>query len=190
MMALFLLVACRAQRPPEQVPVEPVIAAPRGAPLGPSIYDLDLPLHDARGQAIGLDVHRGHPTLVAMFYASCAVACPVLISEVKMTLAELGQPEARVLLVSFDPARDTPERLSVLARERALDERWVIAAPSEDDARTLAAVLGVKYRRLPSGEFAHGATIVALDSEGRPVARVDRLGQRDALISALAPQLQ
>ncbi|MEO8755884.1 MAG: SCO family protein [Casimicrobiaceae bacterium] len=189
-LALALVVACRAQRAPEQVAVEPVVikpvlAQPPVTPLGPSIYDLELPLRDSHGQKIGLDVHRGHPTLVAMFYASCPVACPVLISEVRSTLEELGRSDARVLLVSFDPARDTPEKLSALVAERGLDDRWAVAAASEADAQTLAAVLGVKYRRIASGEFAHGATIVALDGEGRPVARADRLGQRDALVSAL-----
>jgi protein SCO1/2 len=192
MMFAMMIAACRAQRAPESVPAPAAPAAAPAAieteaePLGPPIYDLDMALRDARGETIGLDVHRGHPTLVAMFYASCPVACPVLTEEIRTTLAEAARPDARVLLVSFDPARDTPEKLAELARERGLDERWTVAAPSEADARTLAAVLGVKYRRLASGEFVHGATIIALDGEGRPIARTDRLGQRDVLVSALA----
>lgn len=185
------LAACRATQPaPEPVPaLDAAVSSTETAPtvpLGPSIYELELPLRDAKGHTIGLDVHRGHVTLVAMFYASCPVACPVLIDEIKTTLAEAGRADARVLLVSFDPARDTPEKLASLVAERGLDDRWTVAAAGEGDARTLAAVLGVRYRRLASGEFVHGSTIVALDGEGRPVARTDRLGQRDALISALS----
>jgi protein SCO1 len=43
-------------------------------------------------------------------------------------------------------------------------------------------VLGVKYRKLANGDFAHGSTIVALDGEGREVARTDALGQRDPVV--------
>jgi protein SCO1/2 len=193
LIALSLLAACRAQRVPEPAaaapapaPVQPAAVIERAEPLGPSIYDLGMSLRDARGQTIGLDVHRGHPTLVAMFYATCPVACPVLTAEVQTTLDELGRSDARVLLVSFDPARDTPEKLAALVTERKLDDRWTVAAATESDARTLAAVLGVKYRKLANGEFAHGSTIVALDGEGRPVARTDRLGQRESLLTALA----
>lgn len=183
---LAALGACRtSQRAPEPPPAIDA-AVIETAPLGPSIYELPLSMRDAHGATIGLDVHRGQPTLVAMFYASCPVACPVLIDEIRTTLAESGRTDARVLLVSFDAARDTPEKLSALVAERGLDARWTVAAASDGDARTLAAVLGVKYRRLDNGEFVHGSTIVALDAEGRPVGRADRLGQRDGLLSALS----
>jgi protein SCO1/2 len=124
-----------------------------------------------------------------MFYASCAVACPLLVSEVDQVLAELPESARRdveVLLVSFDAARDTPAKLSALAQDRRLDDsRWTLAAASDGDARALAAMLGIKYRRLANGDFAHGSTIVALDGEGHPIARTDALGQRAALLAAL-----
>jgi protein SCO1/2 len=172
---------------PTPVPVE--TAAAPAAPLGPSIYDLPVHLTDAQGHAIGLDVARGTPVLVTMFYASCSIACPLLVSEVGQVLAELPEParsRARVLLVSFDAERDTPERLAELVRERKLDARWTVAAAPDADARALAAVLGFRYRKLANGDFAHGSTIVALDGEGRPIARTDALGQRQSLVRALS----
>jgi protein SCO1/2 len=166
-------------------PSTPVAQAP--AP-GPSIYDLPVALVTSRGEHVGLDVQRGKPVLVAMFYASCSIACPLLVSEVGQVLAELPdnvRAETQVLLVSFDPARDTPAKLAEVVRERHLDEHWSVAAASDADARALAAVLGVKYRRLANGDFAHGSTIVALDGEGREIARTDSLGNRDPLVRAL-----
>jgi protein SCO1/2 len=167
--------------------VMPEVVAPTSE-LAPSIYDLELKLRDSGGREIGLDVARGQPTLIAMFYASCPVACPVLISEVADTIAAVPaskQSELRILLVSFDPARDTPRKLGELVADRHLDRRWTVAVATEPDARTLAGVLGVKYRRLDNGEFFHGSTIVLLDGEGHPVARADSLGHRDALLAAL-----
>jgi protein SCO1/2 len=198
--ALFALAcfACSGKATPvtpaNHAPAAPPTAAPEAvqqtaAPLGPSLYDLPVRLVDARGRAIGLDVARGTPVLVTMFYASCSVACPLLVSEVGQVLAELPEPagsQTRVLLVSFDAERDTPDRLAELVRERKLDARWTVAAAPDADARALAAVLGFRYRKLANGDFAHGSTIVALDGEGRPIARTDALGQRQSLVRALS----
>jgi len=195
--AALVLAACCAQRttePPRPAPRPPAAVAtpvpapesPQPAADAPSIYDLEVRLRDATGRDVGLDVQRGHPTLVAMFYSSCPAACPVLIEEVKRVLAEAHRTDAHVLLVSFDSANDTPERLAELARVRHLDERWTLAAASDFDARAIAAVLGVKYTKLASGAFAHTSVIVGLDTDGHPRARADRAGEHAALVRWLA----
>ena len=191
MLVLLACVACSAKTPPAEhaatTPV-PVPELPAAAP-GPSIYDLPISLVDANGRTIGLDFARGKPVLVTMFYASCTVACPLIVSEVSAVIAELPpdmQDEVEVLLVSFDPARDTPAKLAELARERKLGAGFTLAVGSDADTRALAAVLGVKYRKLANGDFAHGSTIVALDPDGREIARTEALGQRAPLVHALA----
>jgi protein SCO1 len=190
----LLFVACGARAPREEIAQTPPVPRPTPVQMpvqpattiapGPSIYDLPISLRDARGNPIGLDVDRGHPTLIAMFYGSCAVACPALIHDIQQVVAGSSR-ELRVLLVSFDAARDQPARLRALAADRGLDDRWTLTSATDADARALAGVLGVKYRKLDNGEFFHSATIVALDREGVPVARVDRLGAADALIASL-----
>ena len=171
---------------------KPVAAQPRPKPMStePSIYDMPMQLRGADASTIGLDTARGRPVIVSMFYASCTVACPLLLSEVRQVVAELPpemQREVRILMVSFDPARDTPAKLAEVMSAYRLDERWTLAAANAADARALAAMLRVKYRKLDNGEFAHGSTIVALDRDGRPIARTDALGHRAPLIEALTP---
>jgi hypothetical protein len=129
---------------------------------------------------------RGHVVLVSMFYGSCPAACPALIDDIGRVLAEVPDSDARVLLVSFDAARDTPQHLAELAREHHLDARWTLVAAGEDDARALAGALGFRYRKLASGAFWHTTAVVALDREGRPIARMDRLGDHAALAAAIA----
>ena len=158
--------------------------APAAAPAaavaedGPSLYDLPIALRDGR-----FDAQRGHPVIVAMFFATCPAACPAMIDDVARVLADA--PDTHVLLVSFDAARDTPARLAELARVHHLDARWTLAAADDANARTLAAAIGLKYRRLPDGAFTHSTAIVALDSDGRVIARTDRLGDPGALAGAL-----
>lgn len=158
------------------------------APTGPSLYELQIPLRDAAGRTIALDVDRGHPTLVSMFYGSCAVACPALIDHLARLAAELpadARRDVRILLVSFDPGRDTPARLTELARAHHLDARWTLAAADDADARALAGVLGIKYRAIAGGEFFHTTVVVALDRDGRPLARMEGLGDRAGLEAAV-----
>lgn len=189
LLCVAALAACGANKTTESPTHAPqAVAVEEPQPIGESIYDLPVELRGATDQKIGIDVAKGHPVLISMFYASCPVACPVLIEEIKKVLSELPtekQAETRIVLISFDAARDTPAKLRDLAAERELDDRWILASAAEPDARSIAAVLGVKYRKLDSGEFFHGSTIVALDRNGRPIARTDALGKRATLVSAL-----
>ncbi len=147
-----------------------------------SLYDLQLTLVDQDGRPFGLDGYRGHPVLISMFYASCPYACPTLISQIQKferSLAPRPHEELRVLLVSFDPERDSAEKLKQLSLERHVDEsRWRLARAAPEDVRQLAAVLGVKYRRLSDGGYNHSSVISVLDRRGFVRARSDGLAQQ------------
>ncbi len=188
---ILALAACSgkklASEPAHSEPATAVeVARPLPATDAPSLYDLGVALRDANGRTIGLDVARGKPVLLSMFYGSCNVACPVLIDDLKRTVAASGRTDVEVVLVSIDPARDTPEKLASLVRAHRLDARWTLAAPADDNiVRELAAAIGYKYRKLDSGEFFHSATVVLLDEQGRPVARSETFSQREPLLAAL-----
>ncbi|HSQ61885.1 MAG TPA: SCO family protein [Polyangiaceae bacterium] len=153
---------------------------PAVADARPSIYPLSVRLRDQDGSAAGLDVFRGHPVVVSMFYGSCPAACPLIISRIRDVEAALpaeARAELRVLLVSFDPEHDTPAALRALADRRQLDlGRWKLVAGADDEVRPLAAALGITYHQLPEGGFSHSSVLTVLDRDGRPVARSDDLG--------------
>lgn len=156
-----------------------------------SLYQLKVPLTDADGRAVALDGFRGQPVIVSLFYGRCYTACPLLIASIKRIEAKLS-PEARaqtrVLLVSLDPQNDTPQVLANVARAHALDAaRWRLARTSEDKVQELAAVLGVRYRKLPSGVINHSTVITLLDPQGRPLERVEGV---NAPAEALVARLQ
>jgi protein SCO1 len=92
-----------------------------------------------------------------------------------------------LLLISIDPARDTEQRLHDLALERKIDTtRWTLARASEADVRRIAAVLNIKYRQLPNGDFNHSSTVTVLSGRGEILAQSDRLGAADpTLVRAL-----
>ena len=143
----------------------------------PDLYDLGLTLRDQNGAEVPLDLYRGHPLLVSMFYASCPSACPLLLSNVARLAARLPpevRSETRVLLVSFDPEHDTPEALRGIAAAHHLDlSRWTLATARGGDVARVASALGITYRKLAGGGFAHDSVIVAMDGQGRTLARAD-----------------
>jgi len=151
---------------------------------GDSIYQMPLALVDQNGRGFQLADRAHRPQLVSMFYTSCQYVCPLIIDTLKKTQAELA-PAARarldVLLVSFDPARDTPARLKQVYAERKLDRAsWTLARTDERSVRQLAALLGIQYRALAGGDISHSSVLVLLDAHGRVLARTERIGAIDA----------
>ena len=146
-----------------------------------SIYALPMTLTDQDGEKVGLDVFRGKPVFIAMFYSSCPSACPILVSAITRIMWGLDagmDSEIRALLVSFDPEHDTPEVLHAAFAERGLDSRWKLASAPDDQVRDLAALLGIQYRRLPDGKnFNHTSSIVLLDWTGAIDMRLDDTAQ-------------
>jgi protein SCO1/2 len=147
-----------------------------------SVYQVPLPLVDQDGRAFDWSARRGHVQLVSMFYTSCQYICPLIVESGKAIERELSPAERarlRVLLVSMDPARDTPAALKRVAVQRKVDAtRWTLARPRPQDVRALAGVLGIRYRQLEDGEFNHTSALVLLDGEGRVIARTERMGNR------------
>jgi protein SCO1 len=169
-------------------PIAPPPAQVRpNAVESPSIYDLSVSLRDEAGATRPLDALRGHPVLITMFYGSCPVACPLLMSDLKRLERQIPEPlrsDVRILMVSFDPTRDTPAALARLKQERGLGARWTLASAGDDQARELAGSLNIKYRSVDNGVFFHSSVIVLLDRQGRPQARVDGADKDGAAILA------
>ncbi len=162
----------------------PSLAQAAAAALpGNSVYQLRPPLTDQDGRAFDLGSLRGQPVLASMFYTSCQMVCPMIFETIRETVARLPARErerTRILMVSFDPARDTVAVLRRTAEAHGCDARWTLARSDEANSRKVAAVLGVQYRRLADGEFNHSSSIELLDSEGRIVSRTDTLGTVDS----------
>ena len=155
------------------------------APLpGDSISRLPIALTDQDGKDFRLVDRRGTLQLVSMFYTSCPYVCPLIIDTIKKTQHALSEDERKrlqVLLVSFDPERDSVARLKETAGQRNIDaETWTLARTATPSVRKLAAVLGVQYRALANREINHSTSIVLLDKDGRIIARTDKLGDTDA----------
>ena len=160
-----------------------------------SVYHLQVSVEDQFGEITGLDRYRGNPVLITMFYASCPHVCPMLISTIKLTESKLSADERtglRVLTISIDPERDTPEKMRETMERHSVDsDRWSMVRSEPNDLRAIAGVFGVRYKQLPDGEFNHTTRIVLLDHEGTQVASTKQLGRHDAaFLAAIKTSLQ
>lgn len=145
-----------------------------------SLYQLTLPLTDQAGTTADWRTRRGKPQLVAMFYTSCQYICPLIVDSGKAIERQLDPRQRQklgILLISMDPRRDDPKALKTVTNTRKLDvARWTLASPRQADVRTVAGLLGIRYRLLADGEFNHSSALILLDANGRILARTEKMG--------------
>jgi protein SCO1/2 len=87
----------------------------KGSQLDPPPLVPDFELMADSGQPFRLSESGGEITLVFFGYTFCPDVCPTTLAEVKQALAKLDPPDrqrVRVIFISADPERDTPEKLS------------------------------------------------------------------------------
>lgn len=143
---------------------------PAGGFSARSLYQLESKWTTDAGSEIPLGALRGRPQVIAMIFASCEYACPVLVHDMKrieQALPPAWRDSVSFTLVSFDTERDTVEALQAFRAKMEIESaRWALLRGAADDVRELAALLGVSFQRDACGQFAHSNLITVLDAEG------------------------
>jgi protein SCO1/2 len=147
-----------------------------------SVYQLALPLTDSAGKTQDWRGLRGKVRVVSMFYTSCQYICPLIIESGKAVDRQLSpaqQQRLGLVLISMDPANDTPAVLNAMMEKRKLSPpHWTLASPTPVDVRAVAGVLGIRYRQLADGGFNHSSMLVLLDADGLILARTEKIGSK------------
>jgi protein SCO1 len=136
-------------------------------------------LSDERGARLGRDALLGKVTVVDFIFTSCSTACPVLSAEMARIQDHVRHKgltdRVRLLSISVDPERDTPERLRAFGARWGADAGlWRFARGDEAELRRVV-VDGMKQaveRQLDRGELdgftiLHGTRMVLVDEEAR-----------------------
>jgi protein SCO1/2 len=130
-----------------------------------------LGLTDQHGAALTAESLRGRWWLVFFGFTQCPDVCPTTLATLartKTALADLPAAEQpRVLLISVDSERDTPERLA--AYVQYFDPDFVGATGSPEAVTQAAGLFGVPFAKvgLPSGgyTFDHGAGVFIVNPD-------------------------
>jgi protein SCO1/2 len=158
---------------------------------GDSLYQIGSLWLRQDEKKIELNELSGKPTILSMVYLSCSFLCPTVISEIQSLESKLDKEtkdQVQIVLVSFDPKKDTPQTMRAYAKKRKLDSKhWIfLTNNNESKIRELAAALNFKYQKIEGGDYTHSFMIVLLNEDGVVMARVDGANQAHApLIEAI-----
>ncbi|MFA6024859.1 MAG: SCO family protein [Ignavibacteriaceae bacterium] len=146
-----------------------------------SVYQLTGNWTDQNNKLIQLGKFQGKKVVLAMFFASCTYACPIILNDmqkIEKSLSNEKLAETQFVFLSIDPERDTPEKLLQYAKRKNLDlHRWSLLSGKNDDILEIAALLGFKYRKEANGDFSHTNIITLLNEKGEIAFQLIGLNQ-------------
>lgn len=148
--------------------------APQYAMLLPARRELPaFTLLDQQGRSVGRDVFEGHWNLVFFGFTFCPDICPTtlqVLSDARKQLADQGvRPLPRIVLVSVDPERDTPERIGAYLDYFGDGNLGLTGELAE--IRKLTDALGIFFEKSASEDenylVNHSAVVLVIDPAGR-----------------------
>ena len=128
-------------------------------------------LTDHRGLSFTRDDLRGRWTLIFFGFTHCPDICPTTmaeLAELKSQLADTEASDARVVMVSVDPARDTPDRLAQYVPYFHPD--FIGVTGEFADILSVAQRLNAPFRKVsePDGgyQMEHSANVMLMNPRG------------------------
>ena len=151
-------------------------------------FNSDITLHDLTSEwttqdnrKVKLADFKNKAIVAAMIFTNCQSACPRITADLQRIEAEIPEDNLKdvtFLLITMDPARDTPEQLTKFAAEHQLDaKRWTLLTGSKSDVLEIANVLNVRISETKDGNFDHSNIIHIINSEGNIVYQQIGLAQ-------------
>jgi protein SCO1/2 len=133
-------------------------------------------LVDSAGQPLELGDLRGNYTLLFFGFTNCPDVCPLTLQVLAAARAEIEQraPELvpRVLFLSVDPHRDTPQRIA--AYLGGFDPHFLGATASDTELAPLLDMLGVAVQKHEHGgeqyNMVHNGAIYFLGPDAKWIA--------------------
>lgn len=152
-------------------------------PQTESLFNITDTWTTSDGKPFHLDDLKGGPSVIAMIYTSCKDVCPLTVEDMKRierSLPTTLSKKVHFAVFSFDPDRDTTDKLKKYAISHGIDSsRWFVTNSSADAVRRLAVALGVKYKKNKAGDFEHSTLISILDGSGVVKYQQSNIGQSE-----------
>jgi protein SCO1 len=104
-----------------------------GAVISPPYTAKEISLTDHNEKPFKLSDHRGEVVLLYFGYINCPDECPTTMAHIKLALESLGASakNVQVIMVSTDPARDTPAGLKDFMEHFSPDFLGLTGTPTE-----------------------------------------------------------
>lgn len=156
----------------------------------------DFNLRQSDGTQLVPGELHGHWTLVFLGFTHCPDICPLTLSQMSQAQTQWESiPEAarpRVLFISVDPERDSPDRIGEYAH--AFHKDTLAATADIPSLEKFARSLSLVFAKVPAGDGApaeqysvdHSATMAVLDPQGRMTGVVQPPFDPNAIAADLA----
>jgi len=148
--------------------------APRVATVLPSTAELpEFSLSDQTGASVGRDVFRGQWNVVFFGFTHCPDICPLtlqVLASARQKLHDVGhEPLPRIVFVSVDPERDTPDVIGRYVGHFGEDMLGITG--DLDELRKLTSGLGIFFNKAvaDSGNYSvdHSAVVLVINPQGK-----------------------
>lgn len=131
-------------------------------------------LIDQRGERISLADFRGRPVILTFAFGHCTTVCPLVVRQVEEARSAANRQDVPLVVITLDPWRDTPDRLSQIVSEWALGPRDHLLSGSVEQVGRALDALGVQRQRDErTGDIEHVSMVMATDDRGHVGWRVD-----------------
>ncbi len=134
--------------------------------------DLHFQLTGDSGEPMTADALKGEVVMMYFGYTHCPDVCPLSLTHMHMVMQQLGElaEQVRIVFVSVDPQRDTPEVLYNYVR--AFDKRAVGLTGSVKKVRKMTKAYRVVFDTDPPDshgnyEVSHSSAVFIFDRQGR-----------------------
>ena len=180
--AALLVSGCDRSAESPLVPMQP--------PPGSALEELrplwsvpDFNLIERTGKPVTLSDLKGKVWIADFFYTTCPGPCPMMnsrLSELQKLLA--GESDVRLVSISTDPVKDTPEILQQYAQRFEASDRWLFLTGDKAHIYQLAND-GFKLSLMETPEAAepitHSTKLVLIDRNGTVRGLYEGVGEED-----------
>jgi len=147
-----------------------------GSLISPAEPAPGFTLTNQTGASISLSDFRGKYVLLYFGFTNCTSECPLTMGYLKQMHDKLGSlaDQTQVILISTDPARDTPEALGTFLGH--FDPSFIGLTSSPENLQKVWAAYGVTV--LENGET-HSSYLYLIDAQGNLYATYPLLQNSD-----------
>ncbi|MEK6259736.1 MAG: SCO family protein [Planctomycetota bacterium] len=171
-----------------------------GKPPSASPWDkdgiADFEFIDTEGRTVTKADLLGKPWIVCFVFTHCAATCPMVTNSMRELQDRLKDYEFRLVTLTVDPERDTPEVLKGYGESRGADfSKWMFLG---GDQRAIYKLIQGSFKmpvqetlgrdRQPGFEFIHSNNIMLVDTEGVVQGKFD--ATKGEAMSALRREIQ
>ena len=141
-----------------------------GSNITEAKLDSYFELTSHNGKKKNINDFKGKVVAIFFGFASCPDICPTTMFELKKIKSDLGEKskEFKVLFISLDPERDTPELLSKYVP--SFDPSFIGLTGTEEDIKKITQQFKVYRKKIIQGDsytIDHSSGLYLLDREGK-----------------------